>query len=117
MASALTGSPKCRHPKPLDTVDMRQACLPNSHASYMATEYVTGLQVLAVLEPGMADTFTNHLNVPHAVWAFEGSRRARTVCGVKVNEVRAEVPFPPMQSLALPRQPCSECLAFVAQRS
>src|SRR5687768_16514852 len=109
MASALTGSPKCRHPKPLDdTVDRRPAWLPNSHASCMATEYVTGLQVLAVLEPGMAGTFTNHLKVPHAVWASEVGRRARTVCGVKVHEVRAEVPFPPMQSLALPRQPCSE---------
>ena len=81
----------------------------------MASEYVTGLQVLSVLEPGMAGTFTNHLNVPHAVPAAEGLR-ARTVCGVKVDEVRADVPFPPTQSLAIPRQPCSECLAFVTER-
>jgi hypothetical protein len=50
----------------------------------------------------MAGAFTNHLNVPHAVPAAEGLR-ARTVCGVKVEEVRADVPFPPTQSLAIPR--------------
>jgi hypothetical protein len=82
----------------------------------MATEYVTGLQILSVLEPGMVGTFMNHLNVRHAVRASEVGGRARTVCGVEVDEVRAGMSFTPAQSLAIPRQPCSECLAFVAER-
>jgi hypothetical protein len=65
----------------------------------------------------MAGTFTNHLNVPHAVPPSEEGRRARTVCGVNVDEVRGDVPFPPTQRLAIRRQPCRECLAFVAERA
>ena len=82
----------------------------------MVTAYVTGLHVLSVLDPGMAGTFTNDLNVPHAVSASEVGPRARTVCGVEVDELRPGVPFPPTQSLAIPRQPCDECLSFLALR-
>jgi hypothetical protein len=80
-----------------------------------SSEFVTGIQVFIVgtEKPGGA-VATQEMHIPHAVPAAAvGTDRPQAVCGIFVDEVLAEMPFPPTQSPAMPRPACADCLAVV----
>ncbi len=80
-----------------------------------SSAFVTGVQVFVVGSEETAGTITtSDLHFPHAVPAAEaGADRPRAVCGIFVDQVLTDVPFPPGESLAMARQPCPECLQLV----
>jgi hypothetical protein len=80
-----------------------------------SSEFVTGIQVFIVgtEKPGGA-VATQEMHIPHAVPAAAvGTDRPQAVCGIFVDEVLAETPFPPPQGPAMPRPACADCLAVV----
>jgi hypothetical protein len=85
-----------------------------------ASEFVTGVQVFVVgsEEKGPGTITTNDLHIPHAVPAAEvDANRPRAVCGLFVDQVLSDVPFPPASALDMPRQPCPECLDLVRTKT
>jgi len=80
-----------------------------------SSEFVTGVQVFVVgSEEKVGTMTTNDLHIPHAVPAAEaGANRPRAVCGLFVDQVLSDLPFPPAESDAMYRQPCPECLRLI----
>jgi hypothetical protein len=82
-------------------------------------QFVTGVQVFVVGAEGPGGTvITSDLNIAHAVPAAElGTDRPRAVCGLFMDDVLSDVPFPPAETLAMPRAACAECLRVVTTES
>jgi hypothetical protein len=81
-----------------------------------ASEVVTGVQVFVVgsEEKGPGTIITSDLHIPHAVTAAEvDANRPRAVCGLFVDQVLSDVPFPPASTVAMPQQPCPECIGVL----
>jgi hypothetical protein len=80
-----------------------------------SSEFVTGVQVFIVgtEKPGGSVT-TQDLHIPHAVPAAAASTdRPQAVCGIFVDEMLSDLPFPPTQGPAVLQPACPDCLGVV----
>jgi hypothetical protein len=79
----------------------------------LSSDYITGVTLdLAAAESGPGRAVLQR--IPHAVNRTELDRHPVLArCGIRVDEVHEEEPFPPPRTLAYPAPPCRDCQLLV----